>query len=188
MSKQVRHSPHQENPDYLLIGEILRPHGVRGELRTKILTDYPERITKLNTVFLGRSIKSSKKKPYKINFMRMHKGYGLISLDGINSRDDAERLRGLFVMISIEDAIPLDDDEIYLYQLIGLTVKTESGQNLGTISEVLETGANDVYIIDSNLYGEILIPVTEETIIETNVDNGFILVSPPEGLLPDLST
>ena len=188
MSKQTRHLPHQENPDYLLIGEILRPHGVRGELRTKILTDYPERISQLDTIFLGKSIASSKKKPYEITFMRMHKGYGLISLEGINSRDKAERLRGLFVMINIADAIPLDDDEIYLYQLIGLTVKTQSGQNLGTISEVLETGANDVYIINGDTYGEILIPVTEQTIIETNVDDGFILVSPPEGLLPDLST
>lgn len=188
MSKKISHSPRKENPDYLLIGEVLRPHGVRGELRTKILTDYPERISKLETIFLGKSIDSSKKKPYKINFMRMHKGYGLISLDGINSRDEAERLRGLFVMINIDDAIPLDDDEIYLYQLIGLTVKTQSGHNLGTISEVLETGANDVYIINGSIYGEVLIPVTEETIIETNVDDGFILVSPPEGLLPDLST
>ncbi|MFN8448827.1 MAG: ribosome maturation factor RimM [Anaerolineae bacterium] len=93
-------------------------------------------------------------------------------------------MRGLFVLIDIAHAIPLEADEFYLYQLIGLRVETSAGETLGTLVEVLETGANDVYIVDSPRYGEILIPVTGETIVKTDVQAGVMVVSLPEGLLP----
>jgi 16S rRNA processing protein RimM len=92
----------------------------------------------------------------------------------------------MLVMIHIDDAVPLEDDEIYLYQLIGMTVRTNTGEVLGEISDVLETGANDVYVVQGQTYGEILIPVTAETIIATDIDAGEVLVSLPGGLLPDV--
>jgi 16S rRNA processing protein RimM len=88
-------------------------------------------------------------------------------------------------MVSIEDAVPLDEGEVYLYQLIGMTVQTDDGRELGQITEVLETGANDVYIVKSPDYGEVLIPATDETILETNAETRRIVVKLPEGLLPD---
>lgn len=171
-------------PRYLLLGEVLRPHGVRGELRMRILTDYPERITELGAVYLGSGPDASRVDRYTVQHMRLHQGYGLLKFKEIRDRDQADLLRGLYVMVNIEDAVPLEDDEIYLYQLIGLGVHTEGGDDLGTIKDVIETGANDVYVIKGGKYGEILFPVTDETIIETNLDTGIVLVRPPEGLLP----
>ena len=177
--------PAPSGPRYLLLGEILRPHGIRGELRMRVLTDYPERIPSLEQIYLGRDVNGPTPRPYIVEHMRMHQGYGLLKLDSIDDRDTAETLRALFVMVSMEEAVPLEEGEFYLFQLIGLEVRDAEGQSLGQITEVLETGANDVYVVDSPRYGEILIPVTEETIIATDIAAGFVSVNLPEGLLPE---
>jgi 16S rRNA processing protein RimM len=171
-------------PKYLLLGEILRPHGVRGEVRLRILTDHPERIATLEQVFLGRNTDDAKVTAYGVEHMRMQNEYGLLKLKGVNNRDDADTLRGLYAMVDLENAVPLEEGEFYLYQLIGLFVKTDDGQELGTITDVLETGANDVYIVNSPVYGEVLIPVTDETILETDIAAGIVRVKLPDGLLP----
>lgn len=172
-------------PAYLLLGEILRPHGVRGELRMRIHTDYPERIAELETVYLGRGTDDQRARPYTVQAARFHHDYLLLQLEDIPDRSAAERLRGLKVMIDFANAIPLDDDEVYLYQLIGLRVESETGEVLGEVRHILETGANDVYIVDSPTYGEILIPVHDETLIRLDVDEGVVVVRLPDGLLPE---
>lgn len=171
-------------PQYLVIGEVLRPHGVQGELRIRILTDYPERIAELQTVYLGTDVDSPSIKPYPVQGMRMHQDYGLLSLHGINDRNKADRLRDLLIMIDMDNAIPLEEGEFYLFELIGLEVRTSEGEVLGTIADVIETGANDVYVVDSPRYKEVLIPVTDETIIQTDIEAGVVVVRLPEGLLP----
>jgi 16S rRNA processing protein RimM len=173
-----------ESPRFLLLGEILRPHGVRGEVRMRLLTDYPERIAQLEYVYIGSSPDAAEPARYVVQHMRMHQNYGLLKLETIDDRNAAERLRALMVMVTLEDAVPLEADEIYLYQLINLTVQTKAGETLGVITDVLETGANDVYIIDSPTYGEVLIPVTTETIVKTDIEAGIVIVQLPEGLLP----
>jgi 16S rRNA processing protein RimM len=171
-------------PRYLLLGEILRPHGVQGELRMRILTDHPERITQLEKVYIGSDPNVTEATSYRVQHMRPHQGYGLLKLRGVDDRNQADLFRELFVMVALEDAVPLEEGEYYLYQLIGLNVQTEDGQLLGTLTDVLETGANDVYIVDSPQYGEVLIPVSDKTIIKTDVDNGIVIVHLPEGLIP----
>lgn len=170
-------------PHFLLLGKILRPHGIRGELRVQLLTDYPERIPKLKNVALGTSATSTKATYHTVEFMRLHQDYGLLKLKTIDDRNAAELLRDLYVMVKIEDAVPLADDEVYLYQLIGMTVQTDTGEMLGTLSDVLETGANDVYIVQSDTYGEILIPAIPSVLLETNTDTNTITVRLPDGLL-----
>jgi 16S rRNA processing protein RimM len=170
-------------PAYLVLGEILRPHGVRGELRVRLMTEYPERIAKLKTVYLADSPEPTKTTPYAVQGMRMNSGYGLLKLEGIDERNAADRLRGLLLLVDMEHAVPLEEGEFYLYQLIGLNVQTVEGETLGRLEEVLETGANDVYIVDSPRYGEVLIPVTEETIIKTDIGAGVMIVKLPDGLL-----
>lgn len=176
---------HNETPRYLLLGQILRPHGVRGELRMRVHTDYPERIGKLDQVFLGAGIDDNNARPYEVNAARMHQNYILLTLETISSRDKADRLRDLFVMVKYEDAVPLEEGEFYLYQVIGLRVETKDGYLLGTITDVIETGANDVYVINSPEYGEVLFPITEETLIKHNIEQGIVRVIIPDGLLPD---
>jgi 16S rRNA processing protein RimM len=172
-------------PQYLLIGEILRPHGIRGELRLKILTDYPERVAKIKTVYLGKDATDDAAIPYKVQSARLHQQFLLLTLAEVQDRNEAETLRGQFVMIGIDDAVPLEDDEIYLYELIGLTVKTDTGEELGTIQDVLETGANDVYVVSSRKYGEVLIPAHDETVLEIDMDSETVTVKLPDGLLPE---
>lgn len=176
--------PTSPQPKHLLIGVILRPHGVAGEVRMKVLTHYPERLSKLKTVYLAPNPDSGSITAYSLEGVRMHQEYALLKLDGIHDRNQADMLRQLVVMVSVDDAIPLDEGEHYLYQLIGLTVQTDGGETLGTLTEVLETGANDVYIVQSPQYGEVLIPATHETILSTNMDKGLMIVSLPDGLLP----
>lgn len=172
------------NPRYLLLGEILRPHGVRGEIKMRLLTDYPERLKTLERVFLARSANAPDPRAYQIESVRPHQAYALIRLVEVPDRDAADRLRGMLVMVDIENAVPLEEGEFYLYQLLGLQVQTVEGELLGKMAEVLETGANDVYVVRGERYGEILIPATSHTIISTDIAGGLITVSLPEGLLP----
>lgn len=170
-------------PHYLLIGEVLRPHGVKGELRIRLLTDYPERVNQLKTVYLGTDPTSPKADPYTVQHMRMNQEYGLLKLHEISDRNQADLLRQLLVMVPLQDAVPLEEGEFYLYQLIGLTVQTAEGSVLGSITDVLETGANDVYVVTGAAHGEILIPVTDETIVKTDIQAGVVIVNLPDGLL-----
>ncbi len=187
MARQAPIGPNssESGPAYLLLGQILRPHGIRGELRVRILTDYPERIPELEQIYIGTDVNADNVVAYQVQQMRMHKGYGLLQLVGVNNRDQAEFFRQLYVMVAISDAVPLEDGEFYLYQIIGVTARSDEGVELGPVVDVIETGANDVYVLESQEYGEILIPVTAETVVETNIAAGYIVVKLPEGLLPN---
>lgn len=171
-------------PDYLLIGEILRPHGVAGELRMRVVTDFPERLQQRELVYLGREIDSPKARQYRIKDIRLHQGHALVKFQGVEDRNQADLLRGMLVMIPLAEAAPLAEGEHYLYQIIGLDVHTDDGKSLGTVVEIIETGANDVYVTKSDTYGEVLIPATSETILKTDVEAGILIVRLPEGLLP----
>ncbi len=173
-----------DQPLFLLLGQVLRPHGVNGELKIRVLTDYPERIGELEAVFLGQDTDDDAAESYPVQHIRPQNEYGLLKLEGVDSREEADMLRQLYVMVALEDAVPLEEGEFYVYQLIGLNVKTEDGENLGTLSEVLETGANHVYIVDSPQYGEVLIPALETTILKTDIKTGVLVVKLPEGTLP----
>jgi 16S rRNA processing protein RimM len=171
-------------PKYLLLGEILRPHGVRGEVRMRVLTDYPERIAEREQVLLSEDEDGTRVQTYQPETLRMHQEYALLKLKGIDDRDAAERLRQLYVLIELEDAVPLDEGEFYLYQVIGIQVVTEDGETLGTVRDVMETGANDVYIIDSERYGEVLLPAIPSVVLKTDITAGIMTVRLMDGLLP----
>ena len=172
-------------PQYLLLGQITRPHGVKGELRMRVLTDYPERISKLQAIYTAADPEATNPTPHVVRHVRMHQDYALLTLSDVIDRNSADTLRNLFVLVDIREAVPLEDDEVYLFQLIGMSVITETGEVIGIITEVLETGANDVYVVASERYGEVLIPVTDDTILNTNTDLRQVTVRLPEGLLPD---
>jgi 16S rRNA processing protein RimM len=172
------------SPQYLILGEVLRPHGVRGEVRVRLMTAYPERLSAIETLYLGRDPMQATAAAYRMEAIRIHQGVALLKLKGIDDRDQAERLRKLYIMASLDNAVPLEDDEFYFYELIGMTVQTDNGKTLGTISEILETGANEVYIVDSPQFGEVLIPVIDDVVLKIDPDAGLIVVKLPEGLLP----
>lgn len=154
----------------------------------RIITDYPERLPQLNPVYLGKSTEDKDIRPIELTHVRFHKEYALLTIKGYNDRNKADALRGLMVMIDVDNAVPLEDGEYYLFQLIGMTVKTTDEVTIGTIAEVLETGANDVYVVHGEKFGEILIPAHDETLVSLDFDSGIITMTLPEGLLPTSDT
>jgi len=171
-------------PEYLVLGKIVRPHGVRGELRMFVMTDYPERLAQLEQVYLSKDEAGSHVTPYALENVRLHQDYALLTLEGIDDRDQAEPLRQLFVLIDLDNAVPLEEGEFYLYELIGIEVSTIEGEHLGRLTDVIETGANDVYVVETERYGEVLIPAIESVIIETDIKASRMIVQLPDGLLP----
>lgn len=168
----------QPEPRYLAVGRIVRPHGVRGELRVEILTDYPERIGLLRTLYVGKAHRA-----YTISGVRLHQNVMLLTLQECTDRSTAETLRGALVEIAVEDAVPLEEDEYYHFQVIGMEIETETGEVLGEIVDVLTTpGANDVFVVFGPR-GEILIPVIEGVILDVDHEAGRMHIHVLPGLL-----
>ncbi|MEW6579072.1 MAG: ribosome maturation factor RimM [Chloroflexota bacterium] len=176
-------TPPTGTPPFLLLGRVLRPHGIRGELRIEVLTAYPERIVPEQRVYLGPDPADvSAARLYTIAQARRHQQYLILQLAEISDRNAAELLREQYVMVAFEDAVPLEDGEYYLFQVIGLNVITTDGETLGNVKEVLETGANDVFVVHGPR-GEILLPVIDECVQDIDFDAGTITVRLLDGLL-----
>jgi len=169
-----------EKPHYLIIGRVLKPWGYRGEIKVKILTDFPERFASLRTVYLGDDAK-----PFSVERARLHGGNAaLLKLAGIDSPEADAKLREQLVQVAIEDAVKLPEGKVYLYQLIGLRVRATDGQLLGEITDVLDTGANDVYVAQSDDgTREILLPAIPDVVKEISLERGEIVVELIEGLV-----
>ena len=177
------HRPAPMLPRYLTIGEVLRPHGVRGELLLRLMTEYPERIGTLKTVYLG--LPGETPAPYTVAGARMHRGKLLLKLAEVPDRTSAEKYRGYLVQISLGDAPPLEEDEYYLFQVLGVEVITTDGDVLGRVTDVLETGANDVFVVRGGPKGEVLIPDVPHVVVELDVEGRQMIVKLMDGLLPD---
>jgi 16S rRNA processing protein RimM len=158
----------------LTVGVIAGTHGVNGELKLKLLTDHPEHLPTIRSVYLGES-----DEPTAVKGFRFQGDQGLIHLDGIDNPEDGKRLGGLKVRILGSDAAPLEEGEHFLFQLIGLTAETESGERLGVVSDLLETGAHDVLVIQPDSGDEILVPNHPEYVREVVPDERRIVVVPP---------
>lgn len=156
---------------------MLKPWGFRGELKIQILTDFPDRFASLRVVFLGEDAKR-----FSVESARLHSGAALLKLQGVDSPEDASKLREQVVQVPIKEAVPLPEGKYYLYQLIGLNVKTTEGRNLGKIEDVLDTGANDVYVVNDG-QREVLIPAIEPVVKHVDLDRGEMLVQLLEGLV-----
>ena len=170
-------SERKGEPRFLVIGEILRPQGLKGEVKVRVLTDFPEHFGMLTTVYLGQALE-----PEIVEGTRFNNGYALIKFAGYDDRTAAESLRGALVQIPPEEAMPLEEDEYYLYQIVGLAAWTLQGEYLGRVREVLITGANDVFIVRGPK-GEILLPAIEEVIQEIDLEAGRLTVMLMEGLM-----
>ncbi len=170
----------QSEPLYLAVGKILRPHGIRGELRMEIWTDYPERLAPGRMVYLGEA-----HQPFVIEAVRKHQGLLLLKLRHCDDRTMAESFQHALVFVRLTDAVPLEEGEYYHFQLIGMRVETESGEFLGEIAEVLDAqGANDVYVVQGPR-GEILIPGIREVVRVLDVAARRMVIVPMPGLLDE---
>jgi 16S rRNA processing protein RimM len=168
----------QTEPRYLAVGRIARPWGVRGELKVEILTEDPARFEWLETVYVGPRFT-----PYRLESSRQHLGAVLLKLAGCDDRNAAEALRGLVVQVPIKDALPLEEGEYWVHQILGLEVWTTEGELLGVVREVLETKANDVYVVQDRVGRQVLIPALKSVVLDINLEARRVLVALPEGLV-----
>ena len=158
----------------LTIGVIAGTHGVDGELKLKVLTDHPEHIPTLERVYLGESETAT-----RLLDARSHGDQMLIRLEGVGTPEAGKKLGGLKVRIAATDAVPLEPGEYFIYQLIGLTAQTESGDSLGTVTDLIETGAHDVLVISSPAAPDLLVPNHPAYVIEITPERGLIVIRPP---------
>jgi 16S rRNA processing protein RimM len=162
----------------LVVGEVLKPWGYRGEVKVKLVTDFPARLTKIETVYLGPDAH-----PFHMERVRLLSGYAVFKLEGLDSQEAAARLRGQAVSIPAGQAAPLRKGQYFQYQIIGLEAWTKEGEDLGTVEEILETEANDVYLVRRNDGGEILLPAIQDVIKEIDIKHGRLIVSLIPGLV-----
>ena len=165
------------NPDleFITIGRILAPWGVKGKLKVKIETDFPQRFTSGTKVYINQQ-------PMTIDSVEWHSGKLVIKLGTIDSIEEAQKLRGKPVEIPRSQAQPLTEGQYYHFQLIGLEVWTTQGKLLGNITEILTTESNDIYIVH-NAKGETLIPAIEDVVKSIDLDKGRMVIELIEGLI-----
>jgi 16S rRNA processing protein RimM len=182
-SKQLRggsvESNRQQPQGYLAIGQVVGAHGIRGEVKVTVMTDFPARYRPGAKVYLGTERDCI---PTEITAVRSHKGVMLVKLSTVPDRNLAETLQGQYLLIPTDQAMPLAEHEHYAHDLIGLAVETVAGEALGTLTEILFTGANDVYVV-SGPAGEVLLPAIHSVILQVDVAAGKMTVAVPEGLL-----
>jgi 16S rRNA processing protein RimM len=162
-------------PRYLAVGRVLRPHGIRGELRVEIFTAYPERLGQHVDLYLASPAHPEAVRRYPVEAMRSHRRVLLLKLGGCDDRNAADELRGMLVQVPIEEAVPLEEDEYYYFQIVGVQVETESGESLGRVVDVLETGAHDVYIVRGPR-GEVLLPAVDELVLDLDLESRRMVV------------
>jgi len=162
----------------ITIGEIIRYQGNKGEVRVKPLTDFIERFEMLDRVYL---VKNRIKKEVYLEDVWYHKQFVILKFEGFDGIAEAIDHKGYLIQIAEEDKVELAEDNYYVDEIIGVEVYTESGEYLGSVQEVLETGANDVYII-SNDGEELLLPAIKDVILNVDLSTQKMVVK----LLPGL--
>ncbi|MBD8505509.1 ribosome maturation factor RimM [Hoyosella sp. G463] len=168
----------------LVIGRVAKSHGVHGELVVEVRTDAPEDRFIPGIELRGRRDRERATRPYVIEAVRAHSGRLLVRLEGIRDRDAADELRGTLFVIDSADIPPSEDDSYYDHELEGLRAfLVGSGEELGTVREVLHTAAGELLAITTTEGKEVLVPFVTEIVPGIDLDAGRISVAPPDGLL-----
>lgn len=164
-------------PAFLVIGKLRRPHGVRGEVQMEVYTDFPERLRPGKQVFIGDD-----HIPALVEKVRQHKNLLILSFRGYDSCETVEPFRNMLVFVSTKNLPALPEGEFYHHELIGLKVIDIQSGYIGSLVEILETGANDVYLVKDQEGKEILLPAINNVIISIDLDEGVMKVRQPEYL------
>ncbi len=159
-------------PAFLVLGKLRRAHGVYGEISMEIYTDMLELLEPGRIVLVGETHHA-----YTISNTRWKQDLLLLKFVGIEDRTLVSELTNSLVFVKPSDLPPLSDEEIYYHQLIGLHVYDVDNLYLGVLKEILQTGANDVYLIQDELGNEVLIPAIEDMILEINLEKQEMIVS-----------
>ncbi len=169
-------------PERLVVGRILRPHGIRGELSVEVLSDAPERFVPGAEVGVGDPDSPAPLETAVIRAARQHLGRLLLSFEGVEDRDAADRFRGAWLSIPVASARPLDQGEFWAHQLVGLTVVDHQGRQRGRVTDVVPGAAHDLLSVELPGGGSALVPAVA-ALVTVELDAGRVLVDAVPGLL-----
>lgn len=166
--------------EFLRVGIITSTHGLKGEVKVYPTTDYPERFEEIKEVMLdtGRG-----KRMLTIQNVRYFKNQVILKFKEINNINDIEKYKQCELWVNRENGTPLEEGEYYIADLIDCKVYLEDGSYFGTLVDVMETGANDVYVVESQEHGEVLLPAIADCVKEIDIEKGEITVYLMDGLL-----
>lgn len=169
-----------QKDDYLQVGVITTTHGIRGEVKVFPTTDDPARFEKLEQVMLdtGRALL-----PLEIQNVKYFKQYVILKFKGIDNINDIEKYTKCPLLVSREDAVELEEDEYFMADMIGMNVYTDEGEEFGKLTDIMETGANDVYVISTESHGEVLIPAIKDCILDINTEAHKMIIHLINGLI-----
>ena len=168
----------------LVVGRVVKAHGVTGEVVVEVRTDDPDKRFAPGTRLRARPSRGGPERAYVVDSAREHSGRLLVRLAGVAGRDAADALRGNVFVVDSEELPPIDDpDEFYDHQLEGLRVVTKDGRLVGNVNEVLHTTAGELLSVTSETGAEVLVPFVTAIVTEVSLENQTIEIDPPEGLL-----
>ena len=175
-TKNAPGSPDGE-PVYLVVGFLRRPHGLRGEIIMDLHTDFPERLRSGRQLFIGED-----HRPMTLSGTRPHAKGMLVKFNGIETPEDAGQLRNQWVYVRASDVPSLPEGKLYQHEIFGFQVVDENENSLGEVVEIIETGANNVYVVRDESGKEILLPAIPSVILETDPSRRVLRVHLLEGL------
>lgn len=164
----------------LQVGVITQTHGIRGEVKVFPTTDDVNRFKKLKEVILDNG---KERLNMTIEGVKFFKKYAILKFKGYDSINDIEKYKGAKLLVTRENAVKLKKDEYFVADLIGLKVVSDNGDELGELKDVLETGANDVYVVKMTDGKELLLPAIKDCILNIDMDNAVITVHVMDGLM-----
>ncbi len=164
---------------FLRVGVITSTHGIRGEVKVFPTTDDPQRFKKLKQVILDNGKET---KDLEITSVKFQKNMVILKFKGIDNINDVEKYKQADLLVTREHAVKLEEGEYFIVDLIGLKGTTDEGEDIGTLSDVIQTGANDVYVFSKEGEKDLLVPKIPDCVKEINLEEGTILVH----LLPGL--
>ncbi len=165
---------------FLQVGIISSTHGIKGEVKVFPTTDDVNRFKKLKEVILDTG---KEKLSLKIEGVRFFKQFAILKFEGYDNINDIEKYRGKSLFVTRENAVKLKKDEYFIADLIGVFVENEDGSFKGILKDVIETGANDVYVVQCEDGKEVLIPAIKDCILSVDLENNMIKVHLLDGLL-----
>ena len=164
---------------FLQVGVISSTHGIRGEVKVFPTTDDAARFKKLKKVLLDTG---KERLELEVQSVKFFKQFVIVKFRGIDNINDIEMYKGKSLLVPREDAVRLEKDEYYIADLLGMDVFTEDG-HFGVLKDVMETGANEVYIIGSDAHGEVLVPAIRQCILDVDVEERKMIIRLMDGLI-----
>ena len=161
----------------ITVGKILGTYGNRGMMKVLPLTDFPDRFFNMDKITLELG---GRQASYTLSGARQHKKYVLISLAEVPDMTGAEKLRGALIRVSREELTPLPEGSYYIFELVGLKVYSPEGGYIGVVEDVIQTGANDVYVVGSGDKAPVLVPALKRVVREVDIGGGRMVVDPGE--------